>query len=221
MKKKIELIIPFSWEERRPCLLDQFFYVPHPYEEHEKFPPFSWESIFHNTLPVAVEFCSGNGQWIGEKAKNERGKNWVAVERRFDRAKKIWRLAQREGLENLFVVCAEGLVFAHFYAPENGFSEIYVNFPDPWPKLRHAKHRLIQPPFLKALHRVSRKGTVASFVSDDLSYVEQMKKGLNQAEGWKLAAAHVLAEEGYGESFFRALWESKGKKIYQVQGEAQ
>lgn len=214
--QKKELFLPFSWEERRPCLLDGFFYIPHAYEKHAEEKRLSWEEVFGNRHPVSVEFCSGNGQWIAARAEENPSRNWVAVERRFDRARKTWKRAGRQGLSNLFVVCAEASLFIRFYAPLRSFASIYVNFPDPWPKTRHAKHRLIQAPFLEGLAAVSQEGAESSFVSDDVPYLEQMEAALNGSPHWELVS-HLPMEESYGESFFKSLWESKGRIIYQIQ----
>src|SRR5690348_8334371 len=133
MKTAKDLKIPFAWEERRPILLDRFFYIPAEYEYKAQNFPF-----FVQDQPVIIEYCSGNGQWIGARAKQNPETNWIAVEKKFDRARKIWLKIHRENIPNLTVVCGEAVIFTRFYAPP--CSEIYVNFPDPWPKLRHAKH---------------------------------------------------------------------------------
>ncbi|MBU6447199.1 MAG: tRNA (guanosine(46)-N7)-methyltransferase TrmB, partial [Verrucomicrobia bacterium] len=64
MKTAKDLIIPFTWHERHPALLDRFFYVPAQYAYSQKIFPF-----FEQEQPLYIEYCSGNGQWIGERAK--------------------------------------------------------------------------------------------------------------------------------------------------------
>ena len=83
---------PFSWEDRKPMLHNRVLFVPRRYSEHDKWPFPGWEdtSLFGNTNKVCVEYCSGNGAWIVDKAKQNPSINWVAVERKFDRVRKIW-----------------------------------------------------------------------------------------------------------------------------------
>lgn len=114
--------------------------------------------MFGNSRPIVIEYCSGNGQWICNQAKNNPHLNWVAVEKRFDRARKIWGGLHRENLTNLIVICAEAVVYTRYYMPRSSVSELYVNFPDPWPKLRHAKHRLIRSEFLKEVEKTLISG---------------------------------------------------------------
>ena len=125
MKTAKDLNLPFSYEDRRPVLLDRFFYVPSRYEYSQESLPF-----FEKEQPVAIEYCSGNGQWIAEKAKTSPHINWIAVEKKFKRARKIWAKLQKENLSNLVVACSEAFVFTRYYAPKT--AEIFINFPSPF-----------------------------------------------------------------------------------------
>src|ERR1700731_3962169 len=129
----------FTFEERRPLLADQVFYVPYYYEAYENYalPPLC--NLFGNEYPICVEYCSGNGDWILERAKLNPEKNWIAVEKRFDRVQKIWSKLKNRGISNLFVVCGEAFTFTRFYLLNGAIEEVYINFPDPWPKHCHTK----------------------------------------------------------------------------------
>lgn len=206
MKTAKDLIIPFTWKDRHPILLDRFFYVPSKYEYTKKSFPF-----FEKQQPVFIEYCSGNGQWIGEKAKRFPAINWIAVEKKFDRARKIWLKSHRENLPNLFVACSEGVAFTRFYAPKA--QEIFVNFPDPWPKLRHAKHRLVRPEFAAELSNILVPGGKATCVTDDAKYAEQMASVFHESPDWKLLF-NVTELPDYGRSFFNDLWLGAGRTIH-------
>jgi len=199
MKTKKDLVIPFSWEERRPILLDRFFYVPKQYDHKED--RMSLEG------PLFMEICSGNGQWVGEKAKKHPEITWLAVEMDFQRARKIWLKSFRENIPNLLVVCAEASAFVRYYAPV--VEEAYVNFPDPWPKRCHGKHRLIWAPFVQLLQKVVKKK--ATLVTDDEPYCQQMVREFAKAGGWQ--RDEWLPEE-YGASFFGDLWRERGREIF-------
>jgi len=219
MKSKKDLKIPFSWEERRPIYLERFFYLPKQYDSHESFGRLDWSDprIFGNGNPVRIELCSGNGQWIGERAKENPHINWVGVEIRFDRARKIWLKSFRENIPNLYTVCAEGKTFLRYYAPLKSVEQSYINFPDPWPKLRHAKHRIVQAPFLSCLSSVLKEGAIATFATDDAPYRDQM---IRELLGWipRFEAPHFRTDdEAYGDSYFRTLWKERGRTIYHLE----
>lgn len=219
VRTKKDLHIPFSWTERRPVFLERFFYLPKQYEHAEKAVSIDWSSaaVFGNDRPVFLEVCSGNGQWIAERAKASLEKNWVAVEMQFERARKIWLKVFREQIPNLYVVCAEAGAFIRHYILSESISEVFINFPDPWPKLRHAKHRIVQTPFLQALARVVQKEGRVTLVTDSPAYRDQMIREFARVDSWLSEFAppyYRLDWSSYGESFFGNLWKNKGLEIF-------
>lgn len=215
MKTKKDLFIPFSWEERRPVFLEKFFYIPKAYSHEESWLNWSDEALFgaRGKAPVCLEVCSGNGQWIAAKAQEKPYVNWVAVEMDFARARKIWLKAARARIENLYVVCAEGASFLRYYISSGSVEEAYVNFPDPWPKRHHAKHRLVQRPFAEQLARAVRAGGTVTLATDDVPYRDQMAKVFLATPPWREMAGCDL-DSIYGDSFFRDLWRLKGRPIH-------
>lgn len=208
--KAKDLPYPYTWSERHPLFQDRVFYVPDYYRAHCKklFPPF--EDHFGNDHPVHIEYCSGNGEWILSQAIQNPHVNWVAVEWWFPRVRKIYAKMMNLKIENLVIVSGEGLTFSREYLLDSSLDRVYVNFPDPWPKGRHAKHRMIQPSFAEQLRRVLKKGGVATFVTDDLPYRKQMEEVMR---GWTQVEESF---ENYGSSFFDRLWRSQGLTIYHL-----
>ncbi len=214
MKPK-DLKCPYSFEARHPLLKDGVFYVPAYYQEHAAFAFPSWIEIFGNENPVMVEFCSGNGAWIIEKAQMHPEKNWIAVEKQFKRVRKIYSKRHNLGLSNLFIVSGEALTFVKNYLKEDCIEGSFVNFPDPWPKDRHAKHRLIQEEFVSELKRVMNAGGSSVFVTDHADYAEQMQRMM---EGWKALFERAESTlEGYGGSYFQTLWRSLGRTFFYLE----
>lgn len=206
MKTAKDLIIPFTWDERVPILIDRFFYIPGHFDHTEKRFPF-----FESEKPLVIEFCSGNGQWIGERARQNPHLHWIAVEKQFERARKIWLKMHRENLSNLCVVCGEAEIFTRYYAPQA--SEIYVNFPDPWPKRRHAKNRLLRADFLHDLLKIVPPQGRATCVTDHADYASEMQREFARCPSWKFLFC-VNEWPDYGPSFFNDLWKQKGRTIH-------
>lgn len=181
------------------------------------FPGWYAENVFTHQGEICIEYCSGNGTWIAEKAAAHPEKNWLAVEKRFDRTRKIWSKIKNLQLPNLIVAFAEGLALSQTYLPTSTVSEIYVNFPDPWPKQRHAKHRIMNPLFLHEAARVLKPEGRLIFVTDDEPYSTQFLQTV--AEQTELAQTlpppgYSDPPEGYGTSFFDSLFRGQGKPIY-------
>ena len=214
MKPK-DLKNPFNWDQRKPAITDNVLFVPNHYTRHQEFtfPPF--QKIFNNSNPIHIEYCSGNGEWIIARAEQNPHINWVAVEKQFPRVRKIWSKSQNRQLKNLFIICGEALTFTQNYIQKPTFSAFYVNFPDPWPKTRHAKHRLICEPFATEIARCALPSSTATFVTDDYPYATQMLEVMTVHPNWQNPTRTILGE-GTGESFFDRLWRSKGRQIHQI-----
>lgn len=217
MKPK-DLKPPTNWEQRYVTIRDRVWYVPEHYEAYDQYPFPGWShaDLFGQDRPVVVEYCSGNGTWIANKAAEQAELNWLAVEKRFDRVRKIWSKIKNRALPNLVALCGEGQTATHHYFPSQSVDAVYVNFPDPWPKKRHAKHRLIKASFLDELERVLKPSGTVCIVTDDATYSELVIEEFTRHPGFapSYPAPYFVTEwPGYGESYFEELWREKGRVI--------
>ncbi len=216
MKPK-DLKSPFSWENRHVHFADRVLYIPDYYDKFKEWSFPGWAEIFQNPKPVAIEFCSGNGSWLAEKAKKNAGFNWVGVEWRFERARQIWSKMKNYALSDLMIVCGEAQVFVREYVPSQSVEMIYINFPDPWPKEKHAKNRIFQAPFIADMWRVLSPGGQMRIVTDDATYACQIKEELLSHGGFSSCFPdpyYVSELADYGDSYFCSLWRSKGKSMH-------
>lgn len=207
---------PYTYETRHVAISDGVLFLPDLLDDYDQFIFPAWEEIFNNSNPIAIEYCSGNGAWIVEKALENPGINFVAVEKKFDRVRKIHGRMRRMGVTNLFIVYGEGLRFTKEYVKQGSVEQVYINFPDPWPKRRHWDNRIMQGVFLLEMQRILRKGAQLTFVTDDEPYSEAVLKEISKHPAFKplFPLPHYVHElAGYGSSYFEELWRSKGLKI--------
>lgn len=209
--------LPFSWAERHVLIKDRMWHVPDccNYEKFT-FPGWQHHDLFGNDRPVNVEYCSGNGEWIASKAAAHPHFNWIAIEKKFMRAKKIWARIKRLNLTNVIVLCGEGYNATVHYFPANSVNAIYINFPDPWPKTKHIKHRIIQPPFIRELNRILHPKASLTFVTDDPAYSEWTIRTVQENlefENHFPDPFYATTFEEYGTSYFEQMWRQKGKEI--------
>lgn len=217
MKPK-DLKTPYNWESRCVFLEDGILHVPDYLPDYSAFCLPSWDApaLFGNANPVHIEFCSGNGEWIIHRAATRPQINWVAVEMRFERVRKIWSKKKNQHLNNLIIINGEALTASKNYIPTASVAAAYVNFPDPWPKTRHAKHRIIRSEFVQEVARILKPQGELTLVTDDEVYSEQMiEVMLAQPQFQPLFPSPYFTYEfeGYGASYFDSLWRSKGKSI--------
>ena len=123
---------------------------------------------------LELEVGSGKGTFLVQQASQTPEVNYIGVEY----ARSFWRHAadrcRRHGLDNVRVVCIDAEVFVRRYAPDGCFRQAHVYFPDPWPKKRHNKRRLIQEPFLRQLHRTLKPAGQVRLATDHQGYFEWM-----------------------------------------------
>ncbi len=213
---------PFSWEKREPLMQNGVLFVPAHYDAHNQWQQEEWNSFLSSFSQKTIEYCSGNGAWIVERAKRSPERLWIAVEKRFDRVRRIWSKTQNEHLPNVCIVCGEANVFTRYYLQEDSVEEVYVNFPDPWPKERHAKNRLIQGSFIHELSRVVKKQGRAMIVTDDASYSSQVIQEMTKDKAWGSLYAdpfYITDYDNYGSSYFEVLWKEQGRQILYMQFE--
>ena len=146
--------------------------------------PFRWEDIFGRAAPVDVEIGSGKGKFLLELAALEPDRNILAVERAGKYHRMCCERAARRGIDNvrLLRTSAEDLVF-RLLGPSS-VSTFYVLFPDPWPKKRHHKRRLIKPDVVTAFHRALVTGGRLLVKTDHEGYSEVIDEVLNGAKGF-------------------------------------
>lgn len=212
--KPRDLQPPFSWEERRPHIQDSVLYVPEHYFEHKSFLIPSWEEFFGNSYPIVCELCSGNGDWIVSQAVSAPQNNWIAVEKRFDRVRKIWSKMKNSQVNNLKIVHGTAETFFRYYVGSGSLQRIVVNFPDPWPKMRHRKHRLFQEEFLQDALRVLQNGGSLALATDDKPYLIEAIGMMRRYLASLIQEPYYQAIDNYGRSWFENLWRSKGREIF-------
>lgn len=217
--KPSDLQPPCSREEKQVIIHDRVWYVPEKPQINIDFafPGWSHPDFFGNDNPVHVEYCSGNGAWIAEKALMHPNINWVGIEIQFSRVRKLWSKIKNFGLSNLIVLCGEASHATKSYFLDQTIDRVYINFPDPWPKNRHAKHRLIQVEFADELWRILKQGKDLTYVTDHPSHSKWLVEVLNKQS--KFAPAfpfphYVTDQNSYGTSYFDQLWRSQGKTIF-------
>ena len=216
--KPEDLIPPFPKTERKIVIHDRVWYLPpdHLTDNQFDFPGWKHPDFFGNTQPVCVEYCSGNGAWVVAQALANPETNWVAIEKKFMRVRKIWSKIKNLKLNNLIVLCGEAFRATNGYFPPAAVSNVYINFPDPWPKKRHAKHRLIQPLFVNELARVMQSSKIITFVTDDPAYSQEVIDVFLSNPNFQSSYGepfYITGENDYGSSYFEELWRSKGKMI--------
>src|ERR1035438_2558778 len=131
-------------------------------------------SLFPSDQPLEVELGSGDGSFLVEYARQHPGHNFIGVERLLGRMRKLDRKGRRAGLTNLRGVRIESSYFLEYLLPPGSAVALHIYFPDPWPKRKHRRHRLINERFPVLARQALAPAGVAYLRTDDEDYFQQM-----------------------------------------------
>jgi tRNA (guanine-N7-)-methyltransferase len=126
------------------------------------------------TRRLEVELGSGDGSFLAQWAQRSPDHNFIGVERLLGRLRKLDRKGQRAGLENLRLMRIEAGYFLEFLLPPASVGSLHVYFPDPWPKRKHRRHRLVNAQFTERASRALAPGGAVYLRTDDADYFAQM-----------------------------------------------
>jgi tRNA (guanine-N7-)-methyltransferase len=130
--------------------------------------------LFPGPQPLEIELGCGDASFLVEFARQHPGRNFIGVERLLGRLQKLDRKGRRAGLANLRGIRIESSYFLRYLLPPNSASALHIYFPDPWPKKRHRKHRLINEGFPGLARAALAPGGVVYLRTDDADYFGQM-----------------------------------------------
>jgi tRNA (guanine-N7-)-methyltransferase len=116
------------------------------------------ENVFNGPNPVHIELGSGKGLFIREMAKRNPGINYFGFEASTKVIFKWLQQIEDEGyLDNYFIVHSKAELVGELFS-EHSVGKIYLNFSDPWPKLKHARRRLSSPMHLEVYEKILVEG---------------------------------------------------------------
>ncbi|MFF3755154.1 tRNA (guanosine(46)-N7)-methyltransferase TrmB [Streptomyces sp. NPDC002018] len=125
-------------------------------------------------LPVVLEIGFGMGEATARMAADDPGTGILAVDVHTPGQGNLLRLAEENGLSNIRVANGDAIILLREMLPPASLDGLRVYFPDPWPKKRHHKRRLIQPEFLTLAAGRLKPGAVLHCATDWEPYAEQM-----------------------------------------------
>jgi tRNA (guanine-N7-)-methyltransferase len=134
----------------------------------------SWPKVFGNANPVVCEIGSGKGRFLISSASANPELSYLGIERAAKYHRLIRQRVERRGLTNVRLLNTDASHFIQTYVPALSVHQYYILFPDPWPKKRHRKRRLVTDAFLDQLLPTLAPGGSIHYKTDYLDYFEQM-----------------------------------------------
>lgn len=191
-----------------------------PISEAEFVPPHYFRRLEEGEIrigdrPLEIDLGCGDGSFLIDLAKHHPERDFIGVERLLGRCKKVARKISRNSLNNARILRLDSKYVVEWLLPKASVSRIHLLCPDPWPKVRHHRRRLVQIPFLKELKTALVPGGEFLFMTDHEEYFEYAcerihESGLFEFLPWEDDSFH------YPKTDFQIQWEAEGKSMHRI-----
>ena len=138
--------------------------------------------LFPQPQPLEVELGCGDASFLVEYARRNPAIDFIGVERLLGRLQKLDRKGRRLGLANTRGVRIESAYFLQYLLPPHSATALHIYFPDPWPKKKHRKHRLINETFPALARGALAPAGMVFLRTDDADYFQQMNEVFGAAD---------------------------------------
>ena len=152
-----------------------------PFEEKT----LNFVDVFGNTNPIIVEIGFGMGDATVAMAEANPDINYLGIEVHRPGVGKVLSEIKSRDLKNLYIIEHDALEVLEKMIGDKSVNGFHIFFPDPWPKKRHHKRRMIQRPRTNLLAQKLAKGGYLYFVTDWQEYADFALEELNNTEGLK------------------------------------
>ena len=171
------------------------------------------EELFGNDRRVVLEIGSGKGRFLIGSAMEQPEVNFIGIEKSLHYHRVILARVAKRALPNVRLINFDAFAVLRDMLADGSLSEIHIYFPDPWPRKREQKRRIIRAEALEQMRRVLVPGGAGTFVTDHRDYFEVAAP---------LIAAYFEAETrvpGPGDpprTNYEAKYREEGRAIYEV-----
>lgn len=178
----------------------------------EELPP-RWEEVFGRQAPLALEIGFGNGEFLADRSLEQREWNWVGLETSLTCIVKAGRRLAQAGATHVRLALVEGRFGMRELFPDESLTWVFLHFPCPWPKARHARRRLVDGDFARTLAAVLAPEGEFVLTTDALWYAEDAEKTLEEA-GLSPSGPENLTRGPA--TRYEMKWRSYGREIWQI-----
>jgi tRNA (guanine-N7-)-methyltransferase len=166
------------------------------------------EKIFGRRGPLHVDLGCGDGLFLCALAQRLPDKNFLGIERLSGRVRSSARKAA--SLDNVRLLQMESSYAVHYLLPAESVETFYLLFPDPWPKRRHHRRRIVTPHFVDSVHAALEQNGVIYIATDHLDYFQNIKDTAESIPGFAIDDTDVDLPQ----SKFWLIFAQKSAQIY-------
>ncbi|MDO9107099.1 MAG: tRNA (guanosine(46)-N7)-methyltransferase TrmB [Methylovulum sp.] len=139
--------------------------------------------VFGRTAPIIVEIGFGNGESLAKMAAENPGNDYIGIEVHRPGVGHLLMLLAQQDLNNVRIYCHDAVEIIEQKIPDNSLAGVHLFFPDPWPKKKHHKRRIVSADFVQLLSKKLQTGGYFHAATDWQNYAEAMLAVLSAATG--------------------------------------
>jgi len=143
------------------------------------------DAAFNRRAPLVVEIGFGMGDALAAMAKARPHCDFLGIEVHRPGVGSLLLKLEKDAVDNVRVVCADAVEVLQHHLPDNTLDALYLFFPDPWPKTRHHKRRIVQTEFAELVRRKLKPGGIFHMATDWEDYARQMLMVMEAAPGYR------------------------------------
>jgi tRNA (guanine-N7-)-methyltransferase len=147
-----------------------------------------WDRIFGRAAPRVLEIGFGNGEQLLWSAQHEPERDFIGIEVHRPGVGRLMNALAAHDVHNVRLYNHDAVDILERAIGAHSLDEVRIYFPDPWPKKRQQKRRLIQPDFVALLAARVKPGGKLCLATDWQEYADHMLATLDAADGWRNAA---------------------------------
>lgn len=155
----------------------------HVYVLEEKILDFG--QVFGRQAPIYLEIGFGNGEFLAGQAKTHPEVDFIGIEVHRPGVGRLLGELQTKEIANVRVFCADAVEVLRTQIQDHALTRVYILFPDPWPKRKHQKRRLVQPEFVEMLYKKVKPGGQVYLATDWEEYATQIKTVFSEVPCWE------------------------------------
>jgi len=153
--------------------------------------PINPEEIFGRRAPLIVEIGIGNGELLTEMAGANPASDFIGIEVHEPGVGHCLLRLHELGLKNVRLIRHDAIDVLTRQIPDASLQGVNLFFPDPWPKKRHHKRRIVQPAFIDLLGRKIRSGGTFHVATDWVNYADHIEAIVDANPAFRVAKAEL------------------------------
>ena len=142
-----------------------------------------FSQVFGRVAPLCVEIGFGNGATLAQMARDNPDKDYIGIEVHRPGVGQLLMFLEQYELDNVRIYCHDALQMMASHFPDHCLSAVHLFFPDPWPKKKHHKRRIVRPEFIQLIVKKLKPGGYFHAATDWQPYAESMLEVLTASDG--------------------------------------